>query len=78
MGVVVLAVVLLHHIEKPAAAEGVAVGVDETACGSGILKSVALVVHEQFGLADGRLRVFPHLGYDRLNPARGYLHIVIQ
>ena len=76
--VIVLAMVLFEGGEHASTAEGVAVFVDETASAASILKGVALVVHQQFGLADGHFGVLLHLLYDGFDPSGSDLHIVVE
>ena len=64
--------------EHASAAEGVAVFVDETACTACVFEGVALVVHEQLGLADSGVGMLFHLVDDGFNPVGGYFHIVVK
>ena len=77
-GVVVLAFVLLEGGEEASATEGVAVTVDEAACGTGILEGVLAVEHQELGLGDGNLGVAIHEGLDGGDPARGDLDVVVE
>lgn len=76
--VVVLAVVSLNGAENAAAAERIAVFVDESARCSGILKISPLVVGEKFGGAGRHIGVGIHIFGKRIEPALGNLDVGVQ
>ncbi len=70
--------VSLKGREEPTTTERVSIVVDETASGTGILKSVLAVEHHEFRLSDGNRLLAFHHAHHRLNPMRCAFHIAIE
>jgi hypothetical protein len=75
---VVLPLVALDGVEDAAAAEGVAVSVDESARSAGVLEAVAAAVGAYLRLQGCRIGVRLGIGDERLEPARRHLNVRIE
>src|SRR5574344_59665 len=65
---VVLSLVLLHRVEYSSAAEGIAVSVEHSSAGSGIFKTLVVMLGEQLRLACRHVGMPVHKSYHRCQP----------
>ena len=75
---VVLPVVFLEDVEHAAAAEGIAVAVDESACGTGVFETVVRPFGVDLRLGSRHFGMRVHVGAQWGEPAGGGAHIAVE